>query len=110
MDDTTNQFDDDVDARLKEHTQTDKENKACIKESRDEVTLAKVSFQPQSSYEAAATLTEFELKKILIYRMEKKQRFFISYDVYSLKRGQKYKDKDEEPSAGSDRGSKRKER
>ncbi|GJX51388.1 hypothetical protein Tco_0278233 [Tanacetum coccineum] len=35
-----------------------------IKESRDEVTLAKVSSQPQSTYEAASTLTEFELKRI----------------------------------------------
>ncbi|GKB23102.1 hypothetical protein Tco_0862503 [Tanacetum coccineum] len=76
-----------------------------IKESRDEVTLAKVSFQPQSTYEAASTLTEFELKKILLYKMEK--NFFYSYDVYSLKRGQKDKDKDEDPSAGSDRGLKK---
>ncbi|GKC79727.1 hypothetical protein Tco_1130501, partial [Tanacetum coccineum] len=42
-----------------------------IKESRDEVTLAKVSSQPQSTYEAASTLTEFELKKILLDKMEK---------------------------------------
>ncbi|GKC48263.1 hypothetical protein Tco_1065985, partial [Tanacetum coccineum] len=33
--------------------------------------------------------------------------FFYSYDVYSLKRGRKYKDKDEDPSAGSDRGLKK---
>ncbi|GJR28682.1 hypothetical protein Tco_1104914 [Tanacetum coccineum] len=33
--------------------------------------------------------------------------FFFSYDVYSLKRGQKGKDKDEDPSAGSDRGLKK---
>ncbi|GJS21316.1 hypothetical protein Tco_0449948 [Tanacetum coccineum] len=37
-----------------------------IKESHDEVTLAKVSSQPQSTYEAASTLTEFELNKILL--------------------------------------------
>ncbi|GKA54725.1 hypothetical protein Tco_0753674, partial [Tanacetum coccineum] len=42
-----------------------------IKESRDEVTLAKVSSQPYSTYEAASTLTEFELKKILLDKMEK---------------------------------------
>ncbi|GKE08664.1 hypothetical protein Tco_1412215 [Tanacetum coccineum] len=42
-----------------------------IKESRDEVTLAKVSSQPQSTYEAASTLTEVELKKILLDKMEK---------------------------------------
>ncbi|GJY51202.1 hypothetical protein Tco_0442049 [Tanacetum coccineum] len=76
-----------------------------IKESRDEVTLAKVSSQPQSTYEAASTLTEFELKKILLDKMEK--NFFFSYDVYSLKRSRKDKDKDEDPSAGSDRGLKK---
>ncbi|GJW06200.1 hypothetical protein Tco_1568623, partial [Tanacetum coccineum] len=60
-----------------------------IKESRDEVTLAKVSSQPQSTYEAASTLTEFELKKILLDKMDKN------------------KDKDEDPSARSDRGLKK---
>ncbi|GJY22217.1 hypothetical protein Tco_0394783 [Tanacetum coccineum] len=101
-----------------------------IKESRDEVTLAKVSSQPQSTYEAASTLTEFELKKILLDKMEKSESyltapehrdcydglkksyaldkdFFFSYDVYSLKRGRKDKDKDEDPSAGSNRGLKK---
>ncbi|GKE92999.1 hypothetical protein Tco_1574094, partial [Tanacetum coccineum] len=62
---------------------------ALIKESRDEVTLAKVSSQPNSTYEAAFILTEFELKKILIDKMEKK------------------KDKDKDPSTRSDRGLKR---
>ncbi|GJY35558.1 hypothetical protein Tco_0420936 [Tanacetum coccineum] len=33
--------------------------------------------------------------------------FFFSYDVYSLKRDRKDKDKDEDPSAGSDRGLKK---
>ncbi|GKA60312.1 hypothetical protein Tco_0759719 [Tanacetum coccineum] len=98
-----------------------------IKESCDEVTLAKVSSQPQSTYEAAFTHTEFELKKIILDKMEKSESyltapkhqdcndglkksyaldndFFYSYDVYSLKRGWKDKDKDEDPSAGSDRG------
>ncbi|GKA13384.1 hypothetical protein Tco_0693030 [Tanacetum coccineum] len=45
-----------------------------IKESRDEVTLAKVSSQPHSTYEVAYTLTEFELKEILIDKMEKSQK------------------------------------
>ncbi|GJU67291.1 hypothetical protein Tco_1253550 [Tanacetum coccineum] len=99
-------------------------------ETRDEVTLEKASSQPQSTYEAASTLTEFELKKILLDKMKisesyltapehrecydglKKsyaldQDFFYSYDVYTLKRDQKDKDKDEDPSAGSDRGLKR---
>ncbi|GJS57518.1 hypothetical protein Tco_0652302 [Tanacetum coccineum] len=101
-----------------------------IKESRDEVTLAKASYQPQSTYEAAFTLTEFELKKILLYKMETSESyltapehrdcydglkksyaldkdFFYSYDVYSLKHGRNDKDKDEDPSAGSDRGLKK---
>ncbi|GKA93601.1 hypothetical protein Tco_0815587 [Tanacetum coccineum] len=101
-----------------------------INESRDEVTLAKVSSQPQSTYEAASTLTEFELKKILLDKMEKSESYltapkhrdcydglkksysldkdlFFSYDVYSLKRSRKDKNKDEDPSAGSDRGLKK---
>ncbi|GJY30280.1 hypothetical protein Tco_0413775 [Tanacetum coccineum] len=92
--------------------------KKLIKESRDEVTLTKVSSQPQYTYEAASTLTEFELKKILLDKMEKSESyltapehrdcydglkksyalnkdFIYSYDVYLLKRGQKDKDKDE---------------
>nr|GEV73575.1 hypothetical protein [Tanacetum cinerariifolium] len=36
------------------------------------------SFQPQSSYEAAATLFEFELTKILIDKMEKNKLFDIA--------------------------------
>ncbi|GJZ61354.1 hypothetical protein Tco_0617491 [Tanacetum coccineum] len=101
-----------------------------IKESRDEVTLAKVYSQPQSTYEAASTLIESKLKKILLDKREKSESyltapehrdcydglkksyaldkdFFYSYDVYSLKCGRKDKDKDEDPSAGSDRGLKK---
>nr|GEX19862.1 retrovirus-related Pol polyprotein from transposon TNT 1-94 [Tanacetum cinerariifolium] len=82
--------------------------KKMIQESLNQVNLAKASSQPQSTYEAATKLTEFELKKILIdkinssksylaalehqeyydglvksYNLEKD--FFSSYDVYSLK-------------------------
>ncbi|GJT97840.1 hypothetical protein Tco_1093358 [Tanacetum coccineum] len=46
-----------------------------IIESRDEVTLEKVSSQPHSTYEVAFTLTEFELKKILINKKEKRPAF-----------------------------------
>ncbi|GJV03284.1 hypothetical protein Tco_1336853 [Tanacetum coccineum] len=104
--------------------------KKLFHETRDEVTLAKASSQPKSTYEAASTHTEFELKKILLDKMKKSesymtapehrecydglkksyaldQDFFYSYDVYTLNRGQKDKDKDEDPSAGSDRGLKR---
>ncbi|GJT02003.1 hypothetical protein Tco_0823172, partial [Tanacetum coccineum] len=68
--------------------------KKLLHETRDEVTLAKASSQPQSTYEAASTLTEFELKK----------RFF---STKWRKRGRKDKDKDEDPSVGSDRGLKK---
>ncbi|GJW06972.1 hypothetical protein Tco_1569395 [Tanacetum coccineum] len=102
-----------------------------VTESLEEAVLAKESSQPQSSYEAAATLTEFELKKILIDKIDKSESYLAapehregyeglikSYDldktlfstygkVYSLKRIQKNKDKDEEPSARSDRGLKK---
>ncbi|GJS23600.1 hypothetical protein Tco_0452232 [Tanacetum coccineum] len=102
---------------------------SLIKESRDEVTLAKVSSQPHSTYEAASTLTKFELKKILLEKIEKSESymaapehqdcydslkksydldkdFFFSYDVYLLKRSQK-EGNDEDPSTGSDRGLKK---
>ncbi|GKD12915.1 hypothetical protein Tco_1197322, partial [Tanacetum coccineum] len=49
-----------------------------IKESRDEVTLAKVSSQPQSTYEDASTLTKFELKKILLDKMEKSESYLTA--------------------------------
>ncbi|GJY72476.1 hypothetical protein Tco_0476179 [Tanacetum coccineum] len=99
-----------------------------VQESLEYAVLAKESSQPQSSYEAAATLTEFELKKILIDKMYKSESYLAapehkecykglikSYDldktifstygkVYSLKRSRKDKDKDEDPSSGSDRG------
>ncbi|GJZ98797.1 hypothetical protein Tco_0671250 [Tanacetum coccineum] len=84
-----------------------------------------------STYEAASSLIEFELKKILIDKMDESQSYltapehrecydglimsydldkslFSTYDkVYSLKRSRKDKDKDEDPSAGSDRGLKK---
>ncbi|GKE62621.1 hypothetical protein Tco_1512988 [Tanacetum coccineum] len=101
-----------------------------IKESHDEVTLEKVSSQPHSTYEDSSTLTEFELKKIIIDKMEKSESylvalehrdcydslkksydldkdFFFSYDVYSLKQSRKDKDKDEDSSVRSDRGLKK---
>ncbi|GJS92166.1 hypothetical protein Tco_0774802 [Tanacetum coccineum] len=87
------------------------------------------SSQPQSSYEAAATLTKFELKKTLIDKIDKSESYLAapehrdcyeglkkSYDldktffstyrkVYSLKRSRN--DKDEDSSARSDRGLKK---
>nr|GEY37680.1 hypothetical protein [Tanacetum cinerariifolium] len=84
-----------------------------------------------SSYEEGATLFEFELTNILIDKLEKNKSFdvadykrelydaliksystdkyiFESYgEVFSLKRSQDDKDKDQDASAGSDRGTKR---
>ncbi|GKE37520.1 hypothetical protein Tco_1460925, partial [Tanacetum coccineum] len=74
---------------------------SMVTESLEHVVLAKESSQPQSSYEAAATLTEFELKKILLSSPH--------MVVYSLKRSRKDKDKDEDPSTGSDRGLKKRQ-
>nr|GEV24854.1 retrovirus-related Pol polyprotein from transposon TNT 1-94 [Tanacetum cinerariifolium] len=80
-----------------------------IQESLNQVNLAKASSQPQLTYEVAATLIEFKLKKILIDKMNSSESYltalenwecydgliksynldkdFFSYsDVYSLKR------------------------
>ncbi|GJY61024.1 hypothetical protein Tco_0461681 [Tanacetum coccineum] len=105
--------------------------KSIVIKSLEDVVLAKSSFHPQSTYEAATSQTEFELKKILIDKMEKSQSNLIadehkelykalvnSYNIYkdlflvygkvvSLKRVRKDKDKDEDSSAGSDQGMKR---
>ncbi|GJQ98249.1 hypothetical protein Tco_0009388 [Tanacetum coccineum] len=102
-----------------------------VQESLEDAVLAKESSQPQSLYEATATLIEFELKKILINKMDKSEYFLAapehrecykglekSYDldktifstygkVYSLKRSRNDKDKDEEPSVGSYQGLKK---
>ncbi|GKD82519.1 hypothetical protein Tco_1349358, partial [Tanacetum coccineum] len=87
--------------------------------------LARSSNQPQTSYVAAASLSEFKLKKILIDKIDENKSInrsdvqknlynaliesynldkdlFASYcDVVTLKRGCDDQDKDEEPSAGS---------
>ncbi|GKA43680.1 hypothetical protein Tco_0736404 [Tanacetum coccineum] len=102
-----------------------------VTKSLEHVALSEESSQPQSSYEAVATLIEFELKKILIDQIDKSESYLVapehgecyeglikSYDldkslfstygkVYTLKRSQKDKDKDEDPSTGSDRGLKK---
>nr|GEY50281.1 hypothetical protein [Tanacetum cinerariifolium] len=64
-----------------------------ITESLDHAILAKESSQPHSSYKDVASLTEFELKKILIDKW--------------IKRSRKDKDKDEDPYARSDQGLKK---
>ncbi|GJX19426.1 hypothetical protein Tco_0222103 [Tanacetum coccineum] len=103
-----------------------------ITESLEVVVLAKSSSQPKSTYEAAASLSEFKVTKILMDKIEERKSYlradykielydalvksyntdkdlFESYgDVYSLKRDQDEKDKDQDPSARSDRGTKEK--
>ncbi|GKC44275.1 hypothetical protein Tco_1061997, partial [Tanacetum coccineum] len=43
-----------------------------------QVVLAKESSQPQSSYKASSTLTKFELKKILIDKMDKSESYLAA--------------------------------
>ncbi|GJZ52192.1 hypothetical protein Tco_0606707 [Tanacetum coccineum] len=66
---------------------------STINKSLKNVVLAKSSSQPQYTCEAATSLNEFELKKILLDKLEKSHED---------------KDKDEDPSAGSDQGLKKK--
>ncbi|GKG19661.1 hypothetical protein Tco_0376760 [Tanacetum coccineum] len=68
---------------------------STITESIENVIMAKYSSQAQSTYEAVASLIEFELKKILLDKMQKSQSY------------REDKDKDEDPPAGSDQGLKR---
>ncbi|GKF59297.1 hypothetical protein Tco_0176083, partial [Tanacetum coccineum] len=103
-----------------------------VSTSLENVVLAKSSSQPQSTYEAAASLIEFELKKIMLDKLEKSKLYqavkdhknlydaliksyqldkdlFDSYGkAYSLKRSCEDKDNDEDPLARSDEGSKKK--
>ncbi|GKD24000.1 hypothetical protein Tco_1225703 [Tanacetum coccineum] len=100
-----------------------------VTESLENVVLAKSSSQPQSTYEATASLTEFELKKIMLDKLEKSKSYRAAkehknlYDAlvksyqldkdlfdlygkaYSLKRSRDDKDTDEDPPARPDQGS-----
>ncbi|GJS73407.1 retrovirus-related pol polyprotein from transposon TNT 1-94 [Tanacetum coccineum] len=102
-----------------------------VTESVEAAVLTSSSSQPTSTYEAVASLSEFELTKKLIDKMEKNKLYdkakykkklydalvksyntdkdlFDSYgEVFSLKRSRDERDKDRDPSAGSDRGTKR---
>ncbi|GKC13193.1 hypothetical protein Tco_1009975 [Tanacetum coccineum] len=79
---------------------------SAINESLENVILAKSSSQPKSTYEDAASLTKFELKKILLDKIQK--NLFESYgNTYSLKINRDDKDQDEDPPAGSDQGLKK---
>ncbi|GJV31836.1 hypothetical protein Tco_1392236 [Tanacetum coccineum] len=105
--------------------------KGNVIESLEAVVLSKSSSQPKSTYAAAASLSEFELTKILMDKMEEHKSYLRSdykrelYDaliksyntdkdlfetygeIFTLKRSRDDKDKDQDPSAGSDRGTKR---
>nr|GEX74480.1 hypothetical protein [Tanacetum cinerariifolium] len=105
---------------------------STVTKSLKNVVLAKSSSQSQSTYEDATSLTEFELKKILLDKLEKSKSYrateqhkdlydtlvksyhldmdlFYSYGkAYSLKRDREDKDKDKDPLAGSDQGLKKK--
>ncbi|GJW14191.1 hypothetical protein Tco_0018324 [Tanacetum coccineum] len=102
-----------------------------VTKSLEVVILAKSSSQPKSTYAAAALLLEFELTKILMDKMEEHKSYlradykrelydalvksyntdkdlFETYgEIFTLKRSQDDKDKDQDPSDGSDRGTKR---
>ncbi|GKE35348.1 hypothetical protein Tco_1454670, partial [Tanacetum coccineum] len=104
---------------------------SAINESLENVILAKSSSQPKSTYEATTSLTEFELKKILLDKIQKSKSYqaapehkelydalvksykldkdlFYSYgNTYSLKRDCDDKDKDKDPFVGLDRGLKK---
>ncbi|GKG22316.1 hypothetical protein Tco_0387619, partial [Tanacetum coccineum] len=107
-------------------------SKSTITESLENVVLAKSFSQPQLTYEATTSLTEFELKKIQLDKLEKSKSYraakdhrnlydalvksyqlykdlFDSYGkAYSLKRSRKDKDKDEDPLARPHQGLKKK--
>ncbi|GJS19799.1 hypothetical protein Tco_0448431 [Tanacetum coccineum] len=102
-----------------------------VTESLKATVLTRSSSQPKSFYEVAALLSEFKLTKILLDKMEEskshlradykkklydalfesynteKDRFNTYGEVFTLKRSQDDSDKDQDPSVGSDRGTKR---
>ncbi|GJY71883.1 hypothetical protein Tco_0475586 [Tanacetum coccineum] len=51
------------------------DQRVTINEPLENVVLAKSSSQPQSTYEAATSLTKFELKKILLDKLEKSKSY-----------------------------------
>ncbi|GJT94572.1 hypothetical protein Tco_1090090 [Tanacetum coccineum] len=72
--------------------------KKTINEQLEADVLTRSSNESKTSHAVAANLSELELKKILIDKME---------NTVSLKRRRDDEDKDEEPSTGSNQGSKR---
>nr|GFA93815.1 hypothetical protein [Tanacetum cinerariifolium] len=76
---------------------------STIIESLKNVVLVKSSSQPKSTYEAATSLTEFKLKKILLDKIKRSKSYQAAPEHRELYDGLKYED----PSAGSDRGLKK---
>ncbi|GKB19634.1 hypothetical protein Tco_0853557 [Tanacetum coccineum] len=122
--------------KLREEAQAENQEflnqiKKYVTESLGAEVLVRSTNQPQMAYAVAASLSEFELKKILIDKIESNKLInrsdnqknlynalvesynydkdiITSYcDVVLLKRGRDDQDKDEDPSAGSDRRTKR---
>nr|GEY94789.1 hypothetical protein [Tanacetum cinerariifolium] len=87
------------------HDEAQRENDEFLKtvdENMQKIIKEQVKEQVKTSYAVAAGLSEMELKKILIEKMEGNK------ETITLKRRHDDDaDKDEEPSAGPDRGSKR---
>nr|GEY93920.1 hypothetical protein [Tanacetum cinerariifolium] len=105
--------------------------KKYVTESLAAEVLVRSTNQPQTSYVVAASLSEFDLKKILTDKIENNESInrsdiqrnlynalVESYntdkdilstynDVVTLKIGRDDQDKDEDPSAGSDQGTKK---
>ncbi|GKF58711.1 hypothetical protein Tco_0172248, partial [Tanacetum coccineum] len=127
-----NRVDSTIKAIIKEQVQTQVSKiMPKIKKYVKAEVLVRSTNQPQTSYVVAASLSELELKKILIDKMETNKSIdrsdtqknlynalaesyntdkdiIASYaDVVTLKRGRDDQDKDEDPFAGSNRGSKR---
>ncbi|GKG38170.1 hypothetical protein Tco_0457393, partial [Tanacetum coccineum] len=84
--------------------------KKLVNEQLESEVLVRSSKDPKTSHVVAANLSELELKKILIDKMEANNsinRYLWRGDTVTLKRPQDEADDDQEPSAGIDRGSKR---
>ncbi|GKC48795.1 hypothetical protein Tco_1071540, partial [Tanacetum coccineum] len=78
--------------------------KKTVNEQLEAEVLTRSSNESKTSHAVAANLSELELKKILIDKMESNKSIHRSDEQKNL---YKALDKDEEPSAGSNRGSKR---
>ncbi|GKB62081.1 hypothetical protein Tco_0918267 [Tanacetum coccineum] len=106
-------------------------NEKTVNEQLEAEVLTRLSNESKTSHVVAANLSKLELKKIIIDKMESNKSIHRSYeqknlykalvdayesdklkldtygDTISFKRRRDNEDKDEEPSAGSNRGSKR---